>query len=336
VTHPLRALTRTTTWTPRTLSDARPSLTRRTSARRTLLALSRSAVVRHRAGVDEHVTVDGDTRFVRTANSRRLAFCEWGDPDGPAIFYLHGTPGSRYLRHVGDLYVDADLRVITYDRPGYGLSAPAPGRIVADTAADVAAIADHLGLERFSVVGVSAGGVHAFAVAAVLPDRVSRCVGLKALAPYPADGLDFYAGMDPTDAASFRLLVTGDREALAADAEETRAWIESGMPGLTETGPSRDVLAQAFNEAFRRGLEGHIDDWAAHVRGHGYDIESVRTPTWLMAARDDQQVPPGHGRWLADHLHHARLVWVDGGHFDDQEPEEMEAFIWAGHGLEPR
>ena len=278
------------------------------------------------------MAADVDTRFVLASDGRRLAFCEWGDLGGAPVFYLHGTPGSRYLRHVGDLYADAGLHVITYDRPGYGLSDPVPGRIVADTAADVAAIADHLGLDRFSVAGVSAGGVHALAVAAVLPERVSRCVGLKAVAPYRADGLDFYAGMDPADAASFRMLVTGDREALIADAEEARAWIEGGMPGVTETGPSRDVLAQAFGEAFRGGLDGHIDDWAAFVRGHGYDLESVRTPVWLMAARDDRQVPPGHGEWLADHLPNARLVWVDGGHFEDQEPEEMEAFIWAGFG----
>jgi pimeloyl-ACP methyl ester carboxylesterase len=128
----------------------------------------------------------GDTAFVRTSDGRRFAFCEWGDPDGAALFYLHGVPGSRYLRHVGSAYADARLRVLTYDRPGNGLSDPAPGRSVADSAADVAAIADHLGLDRFPVAGVSMGGVHALAVAAVLPERVTRCVGLKALAPYGA------------------------------------------------------------------------------------------------------------------------------------------------------
>jgi pimeloyl-ACP methyl ester carboxylesterase len=153
----------------------------------------------------------GDTAFVRTSDGRRLAFCEWGDPDGAALFYLHGVPGSRYLRHVGSAYADARLRVLTYDRPGYGLSDPAPGRSVADSAADVAAIADHLGLDRFPVAGVSMGGVHALAVAALLPDRVTRCVGLKALAPYGAHGLDFFAGMDDEDAAALRMMADRGR-----------------------------------------------------------------------------------------------------------------------------
>jgi pimeloyl-ACP methyl ester carboxylesterase len=135
---------------------------------------------------------DAPTGFAVVPDGRRLAFCEWGDPRGAPVVYLHGFPGSRYLRHVGTAYADAHLRVITYDRPGYGLSDAAPGRIVADTAADVATLADHLGLDRFAVVGVSAGGVHAFAVAATLPDRVTRCVGMKAIAPFEAEGLDFY------------------------------------------------------------------------------------------------------------------------------------------------
>lgn len=285
--------------------------------------------------MDEEPRGEGRTRLVRAPDGRRLAFCEWGDPGGAALFYLHGVPGSRYLRHVGSAYADAGLRVLTYDRPGYGLSDPAPGRIVADTASDVAAIADSLGLDRFSVVGISAGGVHAFAVAAALPDRVTRCVGLKVLAPYQADGLDFYAGMDPDDAAALRSLAGGDRQALTADAEAARRWVEDDLPGLNVPESVSAMLREAGREAYRRGLEGHIDDMAAQMQDHGYDLGSVTAPTWLLAATGDQQVPPGHGRWLADHLPHARLTWLDGDHLDYHEHEEIQAFVWAGHGTDP-
>jgi len=268
-----------------------------------------------------------------SANGHRLAFCEWGAPDGAAVFYLHGIPGSRYLRHVGSVYGDARLRVITYDRPGYGLSDRVPARTVADTAADVAAIADHLGIPKFSVVGVSAGGVHAFAAAAGLPDRVHRCVGIKALAPYRGEGLDFFEGMDDDGASTFRAVARGDSSALAEDAAETSAWVESDLAGISATGPVADMLKAAFREAFKQGLGGHMDDVAAHVRRHGYVIESVTTPTLLLAARQDQQVPPGHARWLADHLPHAELTWMDGGHMDYQEDAEMKALAWAGRAL---
>jgi pimeloyl-ACP methyl ester carboxylesterase len=282
--------------------------------------------------VNERPEEDAPTGFVLVPDGRRLAFCEWGDPLGAPVVYLHGFPGSRYLRHVGTAYADAHLRVITYDRPGYGLSDAAPGRMVADTAADVAALVDHLGLDRFAVVGVSAGGVHAFAVAAAMPDRVTRCVGVKAIAPFAAEGLDFYEGMGLEDAAAMRLLSSGDREAFEADAEETRAWVENGCPGLDVEEPVAAMLKQAFREAFRQGLEGHIDDLSAQFRGHGYELRSVVAPTWLLAATADEVVPPGHGRWLAGRLPNARLTWLDGGHMDSQADDEIRAFVWAADG----
>lgn len=98
------------------------------------------------------------TSMVQTSDQRDLAICEWGVEGGSPVFWLHGTPGSRYLRHVGDGYVRAGLRVITYDRPGYGQSTRAPGRSIADVAADVVTISDTLGLDRFGVAGVSGGG----------------------------------------------------------------------------------------------------------------------------------------------------------------------------------
>ena len=282
--------------------------------------------------VEQRPLRDGQTSFARAAAGRRLAFCEWGDPEGTAVFYLHGVPGSRYLRHMGSLYSDARLRVITYDRPGYGLSDRAPGRIVADTAADVAVIADCIGLTRFSVVGVSAGAVHAMALGALLPERVDRCVGIKALAPYQAEGLDFFAGMHPDDAAVLRAAAQGDHTAVAAEAAGASAWAASDFPGLSAPEPVASMLKQTFREAFRQGLDGHLDDMAAHVRNHGYDLQSVSVPTLLLAARGDEQAPPGHARWLAAQLPRAKLAWMEGGHMEYHEQEEMRAFIWAGIG----
>lgn len=273
------------------------------------------------------------TELARSADGRRLAYCVWGAAEGAPIFYLHGLPGSRYLRHVGDAYELARLRVVTYDRPGYGRSDRSAGRTVFDTAADVAAIADRLGLDRFAVAGVSAGGVHALAVAAALPDRVTRCVTVKALAPQ-APGLDFYEGMDPADAATIRRLVELGHDAIRADAEETRSWVESGCPGIDPPPPVGDMLRDAFREAYRQGLDGHVDDWTAHLSDHGYDVGAVTTPTWMLAARDDEQVPPAHARWLAARLRNGRLTWLDGGHLDSHEEAEVEAFAWAAHGTE--
>ena len=92
---------------------------------------------------------------VRTADGRELCFEQWGQPDGFPVFSLHGTPGCRLNRVPDDASVAATgARVITYDRPGYGQSSRHPGRQVVDCVADVATIADALGIERFAAIMV--------------------------------------------------------------------------------------------------------------------------------------------------------------------------------------
>src|SRR4051794_20518812 len=121
---------------------------------------------------------------VDTNDGRSLGACVGGDPDGAPVFWLHGMPGSRLLRHPEHDYVGRGLQVCTYDRPGYGLSPRHLGRRVADVADDVEQIANALGWDRFAVAGVSAGGGPALATAARLPGRVTRCATVVAPAPF--------------------------------------------------------------------------------------------------------------------------------------------------------
>jgi pimeloyl-ACP methyl ester carboxylesterase len=96
------------------------------------------------------------------------------------------------------------IRLIAYDRPGYGLSDRHRGRAVADAATDVAAVADNLGIDRFAVLGRSGGGPHALACAALLPDRVACAAALVSLAPRYAEGLDWFEGMNEQNVQEYR------------------------------------------------------------------------------------------------------------------------------------
>src|SRR5437867_8630604 len=120
------------------------------------------------------------TETVAAADGRSLTIAEWGDPDGFPVFLLHGTPGSRFVGQANaSAYASVGARVITYDRPGYGGSDRFRGRRVVDCVADVSAIADSLGIERFAVTRGSWGGPRSLAVAASLPGRGTRagCAG---------------------------------------------------------------------------------------------------------------------------------------------------------------
>jgi pimeloyl-ACP methyl ester carboxylesterase len=93
-------------------------------------------------------------RTLVTPDGRTLAFATWGDPHGFPILGLHGTPGCRLSRWPNEeLYLGLGVFVVTHDRAGYGRSDRHHGRCVADEAADVAVLADELGLDRFGASG---------------------------------------------------------------------------------------------------------------------------------------------------------------------------------------
>jgi pimeloyl-ACP methyl ester carboxylesterase len=114
-----------------------------------------------------------------------------GPEDGWPLFFFHGWPGSRMQRPPDDRELRrAGARLVTMDRPGLGHSTPVRHRRVADWGAAVEAVADHLGIARFAVLGVSGGGPYALAVAAGLAHRVRRvlvCGGVP-----PQSGPDAY------------------------------------------------------------------------------------------------------------------------------------------------
>jgi pimeloyl-ACP methyl ester carboxylesterase len=141
---------------------------------------------------------------VRVSGGRTLAVRDAGDPAGTPVLVQSGTPGSRYL--YGPNIEDASLRglrLISYDRPGYGGSAPQPGRSVADCAADVRAICAALGIERLGMWGISRGGPHVLACAALLPDLFAAAASLASPAPWGAEGLDYFAGMGEGQVSEF-------------------------------------------------------------------------------------------------------------------------------------
>lgn len=270
-----------------------------------------------------------ETEMVVTEDGRQLGVCQWGDLDGAPVFMLHGSPGSRLLRQPVDDYVENRLRVVTYDRPGYGVSTRMPGHLVADAASDVRRIADHLGLDRFGVAGVSAGGPRAVAVAALLPDRVTRCATIVSVGPFTAVDLDFYAGMDEDAQLEWQAARDGGA-AMDRSCAEALEWVRTGLPGLDLGEDVDTMLRQAFTEAFRQGVDGFRDDREALARDWGFSVSDVKVPTRIMIGVDDVTVPRTHGEWLASHVHDALLIPVPGDHFGPRAEPEKQLMAWVG------
>ncbi|GIE96424.1 alpha/beta fold hydrolase [Paractinoplanes rishiriensis] len=274
-----------------------------------------------------------ETGVVATPDGRALAMCQWGPPDGAPMFYLHGTPGSRLMRHVDGTYERAGVRVITYDRPGYGRSPRLPGRQVAHAAADVAVIADHLGLDRFAVCGVSGGGPHALAVCAMLGRRVTRGATVVCVGPYAEPDLDFFAGLTPEDAEDWRVTERGG-DALVAKLQAEAAGLREAFPPDETADAVHQMLAETLVEATAEGIDGMLDDELSLIRPWGFNVADIAVPVQIMAARDDELIPPAQSQWLADHIRTAELVVVPGDHLGferNAEEEKLIAWLAGGH-----
>ena len=106
-------------------------------------------------------------------DGRTLEAVDEGDPNGTLLIFHHGSPGAAVSFEPFDrAAAERGIRLVTVSRAGFGDSSRLEGRSVASAAADAAALADHLGAERFVTIGWSGGGPHALACAALLPQRV--------------------------------------------------------------------------------------------------------------------------------------------------------------------
>ena len=285
-----------------------------------------------------------EAQTVAAADGRTLAIAECGDPDAFPVFLLHGTPGSRFAGQ-GDasVYADTGARVITYDRPGYGGSDRFRGRRVVDSVADVAAIADSLGIERFGVTGGSWGGPHSLAVAARLPERVTRAACVVGVAPFDMPGFDWFAGMDAVNIEEIRWALEGE-DVLARELDRmTTAWLKRLADDPSKAGevefseadravmanPERqEMVRRMLNEAFRQGVWGYIDDALCLIQPWGFDVAEIRVPTRIDYGLTDVLVPHQHGGWLAHNVPNAEVVIDEqGGHFS--APDVVtERFGW--------
>ncbi|HEV2743701.1 MAG TPA: alpha/beta hydrolase, partial [Rubrobacter sp.] len=196
-----------------------------------------------------------------------------------------------------------------YDRPGYGGSTPSPGRDLASAAVHASAAADALGIDRFAVMGHSGGGSHALACGALLGERVVGVVSVAGLAPFGAEGLDWFAGMAPSGAASLRAAAEGRaaKERYEASAgEQDPGFIPADWAALSG---AWSWFGDVVGPAVEAGPGGLIDDDLAYVAPWGADPARITAPTLLLHGGRDQVVPPSHGEWLARRCPSAEL-WL--------------------------
>jgi pimeloyl-ACP methyl ester carboxylesterase len=296
------------------------------------------------------------THELSTRDGRVLRYCLYGPQDGRPVVDHDGTPGTRFAsEQFVDLITRCGLRVVLYDRPGYGGSTRQVGRSIADVADDVALLADALGWDRFAVSGGSGGAPHALACAVRLADRVTRCAAVACPAPYVAGGEDgpdglgpdsWFAGMSPGNIAEYEAALSGEtgyrplvqrlgQEAMT-NAVEGNAEFLSGYDipesdlaeirrRLAEPSPGRLERARA---RWLDSTDGWIDDVMAMVRPWGVDLAQLEVPVTVWYGPDDNLCPRSHTDWLLSHLPGVQGREVDGGHIVSLD-SQAEVYRWV-------
>ncbi|HEY1741155.1 MAG TPA: alpha/beta hydrolase [Acidimicrobiia bacterium] len=252
--------------------------------------------------------VDRSAQTMLLSDGRQLGYAEWGAPDGGlVVFDFHGGPGCRLVVSCDPHELDQSVRWISTDRPGLGLSWPQPERRLVDSVADIAELADHLGVDRFFAVGWSMGGPYAAACAAALGDRVR---GFALLAPAPI-GVQQPGGAELMGKAWAWQLARDDPwqmsqiyTALALEARRNRELaVELFAAGLSPSEAElmgraevKDLFCDFFAEATRQGAVALVDDLRVEMQPWGYDPAAITTPGFLWQGDDDSFITAAHNQ----------------------------------------
>jgi pimeloyl-ACP methyl ester carboxylesterase len=263
------------------------------------------------------------------ADGRRLAYAEFGDEQGIPVIYFHGTPSSRLEPLIigNEALATSGLRLAAFDRPGLGGSDFLPGRTVGDIADDTAQLADHLGFERFAVLGMSGGGPYAAACAAKLPERLTSVVIVSGTwtwaefdgavrAPVKDALVSFVSGSLPhTLLWPLQLLQRLPPGLSGRWLELLRSFFpEPDQVQLKE--PWRlNALMSAGKEALRQGLQGAALDMHLIERRYDFDCATIPIPVRIFHGALDRNVALALVQAYAKKLPCAQLtVFPEEGH----------------------
>lgn len=272
----------------------------------------------------ERPTLEGS---VSVRGGRRLSFAEYGDPHGPALVWMHGTPGARrQIPFEARAYAqEAGLRIIGVDRPGIGTSTAHQYPDIFDWTADLELLLDALGIEDFHTIGLSGGGPYALAAGAAFPDRVKSVSVLGGVAP--TQGVDGIPGGPIQLAVRLAPLLVAGRVplgvVLAGAIRTAKPFAGPALDLYAAVQPAGDKLLLGrpeFKAMFlddllngsRFQISAPLADLVLFTREWGFTLDEVKVPVRWWHGDEDHIVPFIHGEHVVGRLPNATLTTIDG------------------------
>jgi pimeloyl-ACP methyl ester carboxylesterase len=263
-------------------------------------------------------------------DGRKIEYALMGDRFGKPAFLFHGFPGSRLTwRNMDEPGKRHGLRIIAPDRPGYGLSDFQPNRRLLDWPRDIAALAYHLGIQQFSVLGISGGGPHAAACAYQMPERLKAAVIVSGQGPLDTEAM--WNVISPRVRRLFRLahrapfivqIVMGQMsKQVRSNPEEfvrrAAAFYAAPDREIILANPAlRQMIAETYVEGFRQGVKGAAHEAWLFASSWGFRLQDIRMRMHLWQGEADTETPLAMGRYQADAIPDCKAHFIPGeGHF---------------------
>ena len=255
---------------------------------------------------------DETNQTMTLRDGRKLGFAQYGDPLGVPVFFFHGGAGSR-LEHPANVCA-LGVRLIATDRPGHGLSDFQQDRKLLDWPNDVIQLANHLGINKFYVLGWSAGGPHALACAYMLPESV--LAGAVAASLAPMNRPDAARGQQllgrafilaakhiPGLVGQFRKMA---HNTIRGDAEEAKQQLLSSIPDedkerMLQSG-NLDMWFADVREGYRQGWQGVARDDIIIMQDWGFDLADIRVRIDIWHGDQDRNVPIHASEYMRDQI----------------------------------
>lgn len=276
--------------------------------------------------------------YFTLSDGRKFEFLRNGANSDTVVFLHAGTTQDiTGWQSWLDKFAGHGVSAIAVGRSGYVGSTPKPGRITVDIARDVAELADHLKVSKMINIGLSGGGQHA--VATGLDPRSVGVVTIGSLAPFDELGQDFYTGMQQADLDEYadalrdiNDLVKRFQGWLTVDATEQIAGSNlSANDTKAQQSPSFKILMDSCDLTMRSGWDWVADDYSSYLKPWGFDPRNVKVPVIIWQGGLDKNVPPQHGKWLAEHISDSELKLIEDeshvGLYINYEDEMIESTL---------
>lgn len=271
--------------------------------------------------------ISGNDHVIKLKDKRNLGYAEYGDPEGKPIFFFHGWPVSRLsggLAHKASKKLG--VRVISPDRPGYGLSDFKKDRELLDWPDDVIELADRLKIRKFAVVGVSGGGPYAAVCSFKIPERLTKVGIVVGLAPTwipgALDGVSWNARLGWSN--------YGRSAAMRKFGALSQLFLVRYSPGygfnrfiwgaradhkLFSNPVLRRNLKENYKEAFRQGIRGAEHDLKLYTKDWGFALNQIKALVYLWYGGDDKNVSLNMGKYYASQIKKSKLkIYPGEGH----------------------